>query len=286
LLLNIGGDLAVWGRTCDVAIADPADARDHAAPLTRIAVRNAAVATSGWYARGPHLVDARTGRPSRRRTSATVVARDAVTANALATTLGIVDADEGLALVRATAGAEAIRIESGVVTRSPGFARLELQTDQPAAASAWPVGFEVTISLTLTTPDPRMDRSYAAFWVEDASGRLVRTIVLWGNKPQYHPDMPEFWKVTGGDTKLIYKVTRATRSPGSYRVVWNGLDDAGRPAPRGRYRIVVEINRWRGTYARATGLLACEDVPSSLTLEGSVNSSAITVQYGPRPAQG
>jgi hypothetical protein len=154
-----------------------------------------------------------------------------------------------------------------------------------STSSNWPSGYEVAISLTLTTPDPRLDRSYVAFWVEDLSGKLVRAIVLWGNKAQYHSEMTGFWKVTRGDKDLLYKLTRATRAPGSYRVVWNGLDDDGKPVPRGTYRVVIETNRYHGEYAKAAGTIVCESETSSITLAGSVNYDTIKVQYGPRPSQ-
>jgi thiamine biosynthesis lipoprotein ApbE len=99
LLRNIGGDIVAWGRDCEVAVADPNHADDNAEPLTHVVLRDGAVATSGCYARGPHLIDGRTGSPAPTTASATVVARDAVTANALATTLCLVGAEEGLHLV-------------------------------------------------------------------------------------------------------------------------------------------------------------------------------------------
>jgi hypothetical protein len=194
---------------------------------------------------------------------------------------------EGLDLVNRIPDAEAIRIEqSGRAVRTTGFARRErVIRARQSAPSSWPAGYEVAISLTLTTPDPRLDRSYVAFWVEDLSGNLVRAIVLWGNKAQYHPDMTGFWKITRGDKDLLYKLTRATRAPGSYRVVWNGLDDNGKPVPRGTYRIVIETNRYRGDYAKASGTIACESEPATITLAGSVNYDTIKIQYGPRPSQ-
>jgi thiamine biosynthesis lipoprotein ApbE len=287
LVLNIGGDIVVWGRGCELGVIDPSAAHDNSEPLTRIALENEAVATSGIYARGAHLIDARTGKLPPFPASATVIARDAVTANALATTLCIVDNREGMDLVGRIPGAEAMRIgPAGMIARTPGFARRERVIEiRQSTPSNWPAGFEVTISLTLTTPDPRLDRSYAAFWVEDLSGKLVRAIVLWGNKAQYHPEMSSFWKITRGDKDLLYKLTRATRAPGSYRVVWNGLDDDGKPVPRGTYRVVVETNRYRGDYAKASGTIACESEPTTITLAGSVNYDTIKIQYGPRPSQ-
>jgi len=287
LVLNIGGDAVVWGRSCELGVIDPRGPHDNAEPLTRIVLENEAVATSGIYARGPHLIDARTGRLPLSPASATVIAPDAVTANALATTLCIVNDRDGLELVSRTPGAEAIRIDpAGKTGRTSGFARRERVIKvRQSTSSNWPAGYEVAISLTLTTPDPRLDRSYVAFWVEDPSGKLVRAIVLWGNKAEYHHEMTGFWKITRGDKDLLYKLTRATRAPGSYRVVWNGLDDEGKSVPRGTYRIVIETNRYHGEYAKASGNIACEGEPGSITLAGSVNYDTIKIQYGPRPSQ-
>src|SRR5262249_10138984 len=118
LLLNIGGDIVTWGRPREIAIAGPDTWYDNAGPIATIALQNAAVATSGVYARGAHLIDARSRRLLRTTTAATVVASDAVTANALATTLCLTTADEGLQLVESTPGAGALRIASGVLQKT------------------------------------------------------------------------------------------------------------------------------------------------------------------------
>lgn len=288
LTLNIGGDVVVWGRRCELGVTDPNASHDNAEPLTRISLNNEAVATSGVYARGPHLLDGRTGQKPLAPASATVIARDAVTANALATTLCIVNGEAALELVERIPGAEGLRIDAaGLARRTSGFGRRErvIRVQQPASTT-WPTGFEVSISLTLTTPDPRLDRSYVAFWVEDPSGKLVRAIVLWGNKPKYHSELMGFWKITGGDQPLLFKLTRATRAPGSYKVVWNGMDDQGKPVPKGSYRIVIETNRWHGDYAKASATIVCENEPAAVGLpDRSVNYESIKITYGPRPPQ-
>jgi thiamine biosynthesis lipoprotein ApbE len=286
-VLNIGGDIVVWGRACELGIANPAEPHDNAEPLTRIVLQNEAVATSGIYARGLHFIDARTGLLAVAPASATVIAHDAVTANALATTLCIVNANEGFNLVERIPNAEALRIDpNGRAQRTSGFARRErFRRVRQTPSTTWPTGYEVAISVTLLTPDPRADRSYVAMWVEDPAGKLVRAIVLWGNKLQYHTELKDYWKITNGSKDIQYKVTRATRAPGSYRVVWNGLDDQGKPVPRGTYRIVIETNRWHGVYAKAVGTLACEGEPASVSTGGSENYEPIKIQYGPKPTQ-
>ena len=86
--LNAGGDIAVGdgpdeaSAAWNVGVRTPADP---AAMLAVLSVANAAVATSGAYERGAHIVDGRTGAPATGLLSATVVADDLTTADILAT---------------------------------------------------------------------------------------------------------------------------------------------------------------------------------------------------------
>lgn len=66
----------------NVGVRTPADP---AAMLAVLSVSNAAVATSGAYERGAHIVDGRTGAPATALLSATVIADDLTTADILAT---------------------------------------------------------------------------------------------------------------------------------------------------------------------------------------------------------
>jgi thiamine biosynthesis lipoprotein len=288
VLLNIGGDIVVRGRPCDIAVADPRAPHENATPLTRLRLHDAAIATSGTYARGTHLRDARTGLPVARAASGTVVAEDAVTANALATMLCVTTADEGLRLVERTPGAEALRVgPDGLVERTLGFARLERPATIKAAAFAdWPPGYTLTVSFTLTRGassggffhgDSR--RPYVAVWIETTSGKLVRVLAFWANKSKYYAELSEFWTIAGRDQHLLYATARATREPGKYQLVWDGLDDARKPAPLGTYRIVVETNREHGVYAKQAGTIVCGDDPASLTLPATANFEAVNVQY-------
>jgi len=99
----------------------------------RLELARCAVATSGMSARSvviagerySHIIDPATGLGSTRRAQATVVAPDALTADALATALCIMDVREGLALIEALAGIEARVVVSGdggpVACDSSGF---------------------------------------------------------------------------------------------------------------------------------------------------------------------
>lgn len=87
--LNAGGDVVVsgspgGGRLWSVGIRSPQDA---SAMLAVLEVADGAVATSGAYERGAHIVDGRDGTPATGLLSATVVADDLTTADVLATTV-------------------------------------------------------------------------------------------------------------------------------------------------------------------------------------------------------
>jgi thiamine biosynthesis lipoprotein len=297
VVLNVGGDIVARGRACDIALADPHAPQENAAPLTCIRLHNAAIATSGTYARGTHLLDGRTGKRSALASSGTVVAGDAVTANALATTLCVTGADEGLRLVERTPGAEALRVgQDGLVERTSGFSRLERQPAvTPAVFADWPAGYALTVSFTLTQGaassgfgrrrDSTPRRPYVAVWIETTSGALVRVLAFWANKAKYYPELSGFWSVASRDQSLLYSTARATREPGKYQLLWDGLDDAHKPAPPGTYRIVVETNQEHGVYAKQTGTIVCGNAPASVTLPATANFEAVSVQYGSKPKQ-
>jgi thiamine biosynthesis lipoprotein len=80
-MIDAGGDVALRG-TWRVGIRHPYERDRLAAAIT---VSDCAVATSGAYERGPHILDPRTGRPATGLSSVTVVGRDLGTADAYAT---------------------------------------------------------------------------------------------------------------------------------------------------------------------------------------------------------
>ena len=282
LLLDIGGDIVVSGKSFEIAIADPDCPYDNSLPIGVINLQNAAVATSGTYARGAHLTDVRTRQGIRNAPAATVIAPDAVTANALATTLCLTNATQGLQLAESTPGAQALRISYGLLQRTPGFTLLATPSlGQVATAANWPSGYHLTVTLPLTAARSRK-RPYVAVWIEDSSGKLVRAIALWANKSKYYATLGTLWNLQRGNLKPFRAVTRATRSSGRYDLEWDGLDEAGNPAPLGTYRITIETNQEDGTYAKQSGTITIGQSPTSVTLPATTNFEAVSIQYGPK----
>ncbi len=133
-LVAVGGDVVAGdappGEAGWVVVVEP-DEPTRAGE--RLLLRQAAVSTSGdsqqWVERDgvrySHVLDPRTGIGLTGRRRATVVAREGVTADGLATAACVLGPAEAVALVEATPGADAIVLQEGGVTRvSRGWSAL------------------------------------------------------------------------------------------------------------------------------------------------------------------
>lgn len=286
LLLNIGGDIVVRGGVPQtIGVADPAARADNAPPLAELRLTDRAIATSGTSERGYHILDPRTGFPATGAANATVIARDSVTANALATALCVLTPEDGLRLVDRTPDAAAIlSARNGAVLRSLRFAAYEqpLRVIPVQAAANWQPGYEVAVTLILKEIQGyRVRRPYIAVWAEDSAGKLVRNIAVWANKPRWLPELRGWWSRNGGSGDL-FSLTKPTRPPGRYRIVWDGRDDHGNPVPAGLYRIVVETSREHGGYFKQGEMLDCGSKPARITLKETSDSEEVVIEYGPR----
>jgi thiamine biosynthesis lipoprotein len=308
LLLNIGGDIFASGQTGPssswrVGVASPKDSADNAVPLTHVMLSGRAISTSAAYERGytvanrrySHILDPRTGFPAKGVASATVVAADNATANALATVLCVLTPKEGLDLVEETPGAECLIIAAdGEQYRSVQFATLEI----PATGAAkkanetkpglWPKDFQMTLTLTLkevASGGRGYRRPYVAVWVENEAGARVRTIAVWGNKERYFPDLHEWYYGEKDRPEWALSIARATRPPGRHRVTWDGRDDSGNPLPRGTYTIVLEANREHGTYAKQSGRIICGADPAKGVIKAASEFEEGQLAYGPSSAE-
>lgn len=301
-MLNIGGDIRVWGdKTWMVGVADPRNAADNAAPLLQFPLREAAVATSAGYARSflidgrrySHLIDPRTLRPIDVGANATIVAGDCLTANALSTAAAVLGSSAGSSLVR-TYALDHLIVDGPVQNGSgggSGSVASSTQTLTPLASAStaltsargtWPEGFQVAVNVALKSPEGfRFKRPYVAVWIENHDQKVVRTLAIWGTQGRYLPELTKWWRATGGDHSVIQAVSRATRQPGAYTLAWDGLDQRGEPLPAGEYKIWVEINREHGHHVYESASLACGTEPASVELRATAESDAARIDYGP-----
>jgi thiamine biosynthesis lipoprotein len=89
--------IGTFGEEVAVEVRDPE--RASAAPWASFRLRDAAVATSAGDQQPGHILDPRTGLPSRGVLGATVVARSGIEADALSTAVYVLGAREGLRLL-------------------------------------------------------------------------------------------------------------------------------------------------------------------------------------------
>ncbi|WP_128380542.1 FAD:protein FMN transferase [Streptomyces cavernae] len=134
--LNAGGDVVVAGGPWRVGIRHP----ERADRLcTVLEVTDGAVATSGRYERGDHIIDGRTGRRATGLLSLTVVASSLTEADATATAAFALGG-EGIAWAAAREGCEVFAVDAERrVHRTPGLpsagAEAPHHSDRRASAS-------------------------------------------------------------------------------------------------------------------------------------------------------
>ena len=121
-MINAGGDVVAFGepqpgRPWRIGVRDPRSAGG----LLTVVELDAAVATSGVYERGHHILDPRTGLPARGLLSASVTGPELALADALATGL-FASGGLGLGSIVALEAYDALVLQDdGTVVATPGF---------------------------------------------------------------------------------------------------------------------------------------------------------------------
>jgi thiamine biosynthesis lipoprotein len=144
-LVDIGGEVSCFGRPWIIGILDPF-AQDNEnqlsqAPRWRLRCQDVSVATSGNYRRYvsvhgkhySHIVDPRTGQPAEKIPSVTVIAPKTIDADALATALLVMKAEEGIKLAEKLPDVEAFLVagtpEKPQYYRTSGFKKYEIPSE-------------------------------------------------------------------------------------------------------------------------------------------------------------
>ena len=326
-LVAIGGDMRAVGTFVErVAIADPKNDAVNARPIGAVFLSGQGLATSGSYRRGfriggrwySHILDPRTGKPAEGVASATVVAATTAEANALSTSCNVLGADDGLALVASIEGAECLLVlADGSQRKSAGWDDLaqpglyrraeratqfvaaegEPATDKPAAAKEKPELLELVVDFKLARSQGRgYRRPYVAISLEDADEFPVRTAVLWMQTkepgPRWHRDLIRWYRndrtrKLADETDLIGVISGATRGPGEYKAVFDGLDDSGKPLKPGKYTLYVEAAREHGTYQIIRQPLTLGTDPiASTKLKSNAEFESVSYEYRAPAASG
>ncbi len=128
-MVDVGGDIRCFGAPPRgknrwlIGLQDPGETEtviNAGRYLLVLKLTDAAVATSGHYRRfaliegrkHSHIIDTKTGSSSDELASVTIIAKNAIDADALATAVSVMGAEKGLALIEAQPETEAILISS------------------------------------------------------------------------------------------------------------------------------------------------------------------------------
>ena len=102
---------------------------------------------------------------------------------------------------------------------------------------------------------------------------------MWGSSPKWIRDLSDWWKIGRKDRDLVRAVTRATRGPGKYNLVWDGKDDKGNVLPQGTYTVRIEVHREHGKHLRQSGQVECKAEAARLTLDSNEETGETVVEY-------
>jgi FAD:protein FMN transferase len=271
-LIDIGGDIRCGGQVSDISgwridIPDPSLPQDNAPIVATTHLSQHAVATSG---RGPRdrivsgvtysqTVSPFNGWPIDHGRSASVVARSAADADALATAMLVLPEAHATELAREHASATRITYADGNVisTTAPSqpirIASVEPRPSVTQARTSWHEGWQALA--TFTAPrrqlirDPHFRSPYMAMWITDADNQPIRTLLLVGRRADWQKDNFIWWTMNRPETKHLLAVrSMSTSGAGVYNVFWDGVDDQDKPVPAGKYVLHVETNRERGQH--------------------------------------
>jgi len=303
VVMNIGGDIVVMGNhTEPINIANPKSDAENDAPLSRVKVFQGAIATSGNYRRGElingvwhsHIVDPRNGMPSDQILSATVIAPKASDAGALATSFNVLSPDQSRELASQIPGVEYLIItREGKRFESQGWKSRELElpelkkenkSNALAGDKTWDPKYELVLNLELAEIEGiRVHRPFVAVWLVDKNKKPVRNIALWYNKPKYLHDMhawyDAYYNQFSEANNPISSTTSATRSPGKYKIKWDGKDDKGEWVKLGTYTLMVEVAREHGTYQLMSQEFDFTKKIKPVTLSPNTEVSSASIEY-------
>jgi thiamine biosynthesis lipoprotein len=253
VMVDIGGDLACWDAAPDnhgwrIGLVDAANPADNAPALSHIILTNQAVATSGPSARGELAVSPLTGARMNHVAYVTAVADSAAQADALATAFSVLPPDEALALADRIDNVAARIVTRDGETLTSSRWQCAATPVLAQTGGGWPAGFGLNIEYEVPKVNAgTYHNPYVAIWITDENRTLIRTLLVLGKETRWKEENYIYWRRFGrNDTKLVDSVSRPTRPPGQYNIKWDGLDDAGKKVPQGKYVLNIEASREKG----------------------------------------
>ncbi len=269
-MLDIGGDIRCAGGRWRVELPAPLMPFDNAKACGAVELDEAGVATSGCGPRDREIagmrvsatINPRDGWPVSHWRSVTALAPTTMDADALATAMLVGSDEEAKALIaRAPGSAARVTTPEQAMWRGDQAWQIHWidyeapqKSGEPLYRSGWADGWIANITFTAPPKDMRREiafRSpYVAIWVSDEAGRPVRTLLLIGRHKDWHEGNRVWWRQNRTKVDDFFAGrSMSTRGSGTYKVYWDGIDDAGKPVAPGKYIMNVETSREAGGHS-------------------------------------
>lgn len=297
ILIDIGGDIRVWGNApqkegWSVGVQDAFNHHDLAVPSQVLKLQDHAVAFSGKGYRSlagqSHLLDPKTGLPVQQVEQCVVVGQCAADADALATALVAMSAEEGMSLIETLAGFEAqLTMASGELFQSSGWNTLlqandhpEMRTVATGATASWPAGYQAIIDVNIPKLNVEKYRApYVSVWVTDADKKIIRTLAVWGKDEKWINSNYVWWRRYGRQMNNLDAVAKPSRQPGQYKLAWDGKDEHGKAVTAGQYLVHIETSREHGDHSYQTMELDVKGQASSKSLPAQTEIGAVKMNF-------
>ncbi len=161
---------------------------------------------------------------------------------------------------------------------------------KPVTGAVFDQSKELAIAFTFEVQGGggRINNPYVVVWVEDASGKLLRTVGLWfqrGRGLRYLDQLSRWFEVdsariNSGGVDTAESTSSPTRLPGAYSLAWDGTDDQGIPVPHGKYILFIEAARERGPYEiiQQQITIGPEGLKQALAANGELTKASIELR--------
>lgn len=156
-------------------------------------------------------------------------------------------------------------------------------TTTAGGSAAIPTSARMAIDFTYSpTNSNRAANPYIAAWIEDTEGDLVVTVGLWllqSQKGLRWVDELLRWNSVDGSSTTIDTISSATRTPGDYSLLWDGVDMDGLLVAVGDYYVCIESAREHGPYSLIREQLTLGDESFDLVLPADGELTNASVSY-------
>lgn len=193
------------------------------------------------------LLNPAEGWPVEYGPTATVLAKDAVTAYLLAQSLAVLDLKQGQQLTDQQQAAALIKTDSANWYASSSW--YDYLADKSQSS---PRGLQISYQLPKFN-DGNYKRPYVSVWLTDQQKKPVRQISLVGQQSRWYQELNHWWRRLGRkNPEQIDQIAGATQKPGTYQLQWDGRDQQGAVVPWGQYQLHLEVAREHGGHEHLT----------------------------------